>query len=181
MTHSGIADIDEQPSEWIARFGSEVAPGASLLDVACGRGRHAKYFAARGVRVTAVDRDRSALASLRGTDGVVAEERELENVLWPYAAQSYDAVVVCNYLWRPSFEALLSTIKIGGVLFYETFMVGNQRFGKPSRPEFLLCSNELIERTRGDFRVLAYQEGEQRKNNGEAFAMKAHIFAMRMR
>jgi SAM-dependent methyltransferase len=160
-----------------------VGPGARLLDVACGYGRHARFFAQRGVLVTAVDRDAAALESLRGIENIACELRDLEasDSPWPYAAQSFDAVLVCNYLWRPTLDALLSTINVGGVLLYETFMDGNERYGKPSRPDFLLRANELIERTRDRFRILAYEEGEQLAENGEAIAVKAQIAAIRTR
>jgi SAM-dependent methyltransferase len=168
-------------SRWMIKHATLVPPGANLLDVACGYGRHAKFFAARGVAVTAVDRDANALELLRGTDNVVCEWRDLEasDSPWPYPANSFDAVLVCNYLWRPTLDALLSTLKMGGLLLYETFMVGNERYGKPSCTDFLLRSNELIERTRDSFRVLAYEEGEQRATTGEVIAVKAQIAAIR--
>ncbi|MGL4230030.1 MAG: class I SAM-dependent methyltransferase [Casimicrobium sp.] len=163
-----------------------VPPGARLLDVACGYGRHAKLFAARGARVTAVDRDEAAIASLQGIDGVVAELRDLEGGgespdAWPYVPASFDAIVVCNYLWRPTFGRMLASIDVGGALLYETFMDGNERYGKPSRPDFLLRSNELIERTRDAFRVVAYREGEAFDASAKPFAIKAWIAAQRIR
>jgi SAM-dependent methyltransferase len=166
-------------SPWMIRFADRVAAGSTLLDVACGYGRHAKFFAARGVQVTAVDRDGDALASLRDVDNVSLELRDLESEGWPYASESFDAVLVCNYLWRPTFNALLSTIKVGGLLLYETFMEGNERYGKPSRAEFLLQSNELLVRTRDDFCVFAYEEGDQRAATGDVTAVKAQIAAVR--
>jgi SAM-dependent methyltransferase len=149
--------------------------------VACGYGRHARFFAERGVHVTAVDRDTSALASLAGVNAIVVDHRDLElpDAPWPYAAGQFDAVVVCNYLWRPTFDALLATIKPGGVLLYETFMDGNERFGKPSRPDFLLRPNELLQRTRDRFRVIAFEEGEDVDAAGLAVACRQRICAQR--
>jgi SAM-dependent methyltransferase len=170
------------PSDWMVRFAQLVAPGHSLLDVACGYGRHARYFAQRGVRVTAVDRDALALASFADVSGILTEQRDLEApaTAWPYAAESFDAVLVSNYLWRPTFDALLAAVKPGGLLLYETFMDGNERFGKPSRPEFLLRSNELLQRTRDRFRVIAFEEGEDVDANGQPVACRQRICAQRL-
>ena len=157
-----------------------VAAGARLLDVACGSGRHARLFAERGVHVTAVDRDAVALQSLNGIDDIDVECRDIETDAWPYGSHSFDAVVVCNYLWRPAFGALLATLKPGGVLLYETFMDGNERYGKPTRFDFLLRSNELIARTYSAFRVLAYEEGDELSVSGEIIAMKQKIAAVKL-
>jgi SAM-dependent methyltransferase len=169
----------DAPSLWITRFASLITANSTLIDVACGHGRHAKYFASHGVNVVAVDRDESALSSLLGVANITVEHRDIENNPWPYAANSFDAVVVCNYLWRPTFDVLLATIKPNGVLIYETFMDGNARFGKPSREDFLLRSNELLERTHGAFRVIAFEEGEE-FSDGIPIAMKQKICAIRM-
>jgi SAM-dependent methyltransferase len=157
---------------------------ASLLDVACGYGRHAIFFAACGVKVTAVDRDEAAIASLHGIENVIAELRDIEGdgvaaQAWPYDENAFDAVLVCNYLWRPTFEAMLLSIKPNGLLLYETFMDGNERFGKPSRADFLLRSNELLARTRDAFQVIAFEEGEEFLN-GEIVAVKQKICARKL-
>ncbi len=167
------------PSLWFTRFAALVAAHSSLLDVACGHGRHAKYFASRGVNVTAVDRDETALQSLRDIENITVNHRDIENNPWPYNANTFEAVVVCNYLWRPTFDALLATIKPNGVLLYETFMDGNEQFGKPSRADFLLLSNELLERTHDKFRVIAFEEGVE-YSGGIAVAMKQKICAIRL-
>ena len=151
-----------------------------MLDVACGYGRHAKFFASRGVLVTAVDRDAAALTAIRGTNGVTIEQRDLENNVWPYAPESFDCVVVCNYLWRPTAAALLATLKPGGLLIYETFMVGNERFGSPSRPDFLLRPNELLQWVSGSFKALAFEQSQEMGPNGTAVAMKQRIAAFKL-
>jgi SAM-dependent methyltransferase len=156
-----------------------IAPATSVLDVACGHGRHARFFAERGARVTAVDRDASALQSLSSAPGVTTECRDLEGDAWPYATASFDAVIVCNYLWRPTLAALVATIKPGGILLYETFMDGNERYGKPSRPDFLLRSNELLSLTRDTFRVIAYEEGDELDAAGQPLAVKQKIAAIK--
>ena len=124
--------------------------------------------------MTAVDRDATVLQSLAATPQVVTECRDLERDAWPF-----DAVLVCNYLWRPAFASMLGSIKSGGMLLYETFMDGNERFGKPSRPDFLLRSNELLTLTRQGFRVVGYVEGEVLDTAGQPFAMKQKIAAIK--
>jgi SAM-dependent methyltransferase len=171
----------ETPSPWFVGQAALIAPSASLLDVACGRGRHARFFAERGAHVTAVDRDATALQSLATIQNVATECRDLEGDAWPYAAETFDAAVVCNYLWRPTLAALLDTIKPGGVLLYETFMDGNERYGKPSRTDFLLRSNELLALTlaRDGFRVLAFTEGPEHDVSGQPCAIKQKIAAIK--
>ena len=154
--HAGLSP----PSKWLMRFAALIAPGARVLDYACGSGRHARWLAARGMQVDAVDSDRAALDRLQGVTGVRARELELEGDDWPLAGESYAAVVVTNYLYRPRFDALLALLPPGGVLIYETFMVGNERFGKPSSPAFLLQPGELLERLRGEWTVVAFEQGE---------------------
>lgn len=169
----------ESPSPWFVDRAALIAPGATVLDVACGQGRHARLFAVRGAIVTAVDRDSAALQALAMVPNVATECRDIEGEAWPYAVATLDAVVVCNYLWRPTFASLLATIKPGGVLLYETFMDGNERYGKPSRPDYLLRSNELVTLTRDTFRVVAYEEGDELDAVGRPFAVKQKIAAIK--
>ena len=129
-----------------------VPAGAAVLDVAAGGGRHAHFFTERGHKVTAIDRDTSALS------GVEIVQADLEDGSpWPLPGRSFGAVVVANYLHRPLMPVLLDAIAPGGVLLYETFMEGNERFGKPSNPDFLLKDGELLELVRGRFSVVAYE------------------------
>jgi SAM-dependent methyltransferase len=171
--------VQEAPAAWFVRHAGLISAGSNLLDVACGYGRHARYFAARGVSVTAVDRDADALAACASCAGVNTERRDLEADSWPYAAASFAAVIVSNYLWRPTLSDLLATVDAGGVLLYETFMDGNERYGRPSRPEFLLRSNELRMLVQTTFRVVAYEEGEELDANGRPVAVKQKLAAVR--
>lgn len=107
----------------------------------------------------ATDRDRAALAGLAGEANVNAREADLEQGQWPYAGRVFDAVVVSNYLFRPRFDLLLEAVAPGGVLIYETFMIGNERFGKPSNPDFLLAPGELLQCVAG-WHVVAFEQGE---------------------
>ncbi len=171
--------LQQTPSAWFIRHAALVRSEASVLDLACGHGRHARFFAERGAHVTAVDRDATALQSLTTTQNVITECRDIEGDAWPYAQDYFDAVIVCNYLWRPTFTSLLAAIKPGGVLLYETFMDGNEQYGKPSRPDFLLRSNELISLTRDTFCVVAYEEGDEFDVTGQPFAVKQKIAAIK--
>ena len=127
-----------------------------MLDVACGSGRHVRWFAARGGQVTGIDRDAAALEPLRGVAEIVIAD--LESGPWPWPGRRFDAVVVTNYLWRALFATLVDSVDAGGVLICETFAAGNQAFGKPSNPDFLLAPGELLQVTSG-LRVVAYEDG----------------------
>jgi SAM-dependent methyltransferase len=148
------------PSPWVVRWAALVRPGSEVLDLACGTGRHARFLAARGCSVLAVDRDQEAIATLATVAGVFTRTADLEGAAWPFAPSSFDAVVVTNYLHRPLFGPMVATLRPGGVLVYETFMVGNERFGRPSNPLFLLRPGELLEAVRGQLEVVAFEQGE---------------------
>ena len=147
------------PSPWVQRFSPLLAPGARVLDLACGSGRHARWLAARACPVVAVDRDQEALSGLRGVAGVSVLVADLEGAPWPFREREFDGIVVTNYLHRPLFRHILESLNDRGVLIYETFMAGNERYGKPSRPEFLLQSGELLELCRGTLDVVAFEQG----------------------
>jgi len=154
----------QHPSPWVVRWARLIAPGAPVLDVACGGGRHTRWLAARGHPVTAVDRDGAALAALAaesvGGGPVELVEADLENAPWPLPGRRFGAVVVTNYLWRPLMPALLASVADGGALIYETFAAGNETVGKPSRPDFLLRPGELLAACAAPhWRVAAYEDG----------------------
>lgn len=132
------------PSAWIARFAHLVAPGARVLDLAAGSGRHARFFAARGAHVVAIDRDATALAGCGGVDGIDVRVADLEGETWPLVGETFDAIVVTNYLHRPHFALLRAALSATGVLLYETFAKGNERYGRPANPDFLLDPGELL-------------------------------------
>ena len=148
-----------EPSPWIERFSPLVAAGARVLDVACGRGRHARFFAARGCQVVAVDRDAAAVAMLRGVAGVTPVTADLESNAWPLGDEPFDAVVVTNYLHRALFGVVLSAVRRDGILLYETFAVGNEAYGKPSNPDFLLSQGELLGVVGDKLTVIAFEQG----------------------
>lgn len=147
----------QAPSPWVARWAGEVAPGGDVLDVASGAGRHARLFAVRGCRVTAVDRDPRLAESLADVAAEVVTA-DIEAGPWPLPGRRFDGVIVTNYLHRPLFPTLLDALAPGGVLIYETFAAGNERFGRPSNPDFLLRTGELLEIARGRLRVLGFED-----------------------
>ncbi len=153
------AHDDLAPSAWVTRFGARARPGGAVLDVACGRGRHARWFNSRGHPVDAVDRDAGALAELAGLPGVTCRVADLEAGPWPYSGRRFAAVVVTNYLHRPLLPALLAALDPDGLLIYETFADGNQAYGRPSNPDFLLRRGELQDIVRGRLRVLGFEDG----------------------
>lgn len=148
----------EQPSDWVARWLHAIAPQGLVLDLACGRGRNSLFLAAHGFRVRAVDRDACALAALDGIAGVTVQQADLEAQPWPLDGLRFDGVVVTNYLHRPLFPGILRALAPGGVLIIETFAAGNERYGKPSNPDFLLNPGELLDVVRGRLHVLAYED-----------------------
>lgn len=158
MTPSAHDHRLDTPSAWIVRFAPLVRQGGTVLDLACGCGRHARYLAGRGLRVTAVDHDPEAIASLQGIPNVTAMVADLEHGPWPCSDNRFDAVVVTNYLWRPLLPHILDALDPGGVLLYETFAAGNQRFGKPANPDFLLRPGELLEVVRDRLAVIAFED-----------------------
>jgi SAM-dependent methyltransferase len=145
------------PSPWVQRWAPLLRPDGAVLDVACGGGRHARFFAARGHAVDAVDRDPQAIDALSVVPGVRALCADIENGPWPYEGRLYGAVVVTHYLHRPLFPRLLSALAPGGLLICETFAAGNERFGRPSNPDFLLRPRELLDLAGGVLQVLAYE------------------------
>jgi SAM-dependent methyltransferase len=143
----------ESPSDWVVRWATLVTRGP-VLDVASGPGRHARLFAERGLEVVAVDHARHEIPGVRFV------QADLEHgTPWPFAGQRFGAIVVTNYLHRPLFKSIEDSLGEGGVLIYETFMIGNERFGRPSNPDFLLREGELVEAF-SSLEVLAFEEGE---------------------
>ena len=170
---------DEPASAWVRRWSHLAPAGGSVLDVACGRGRHSRWFHALGHRVTALDRSAEALAAI----GLPAERFEtvlvdIENGPWPLAGRQFDAVVVTNYLWRPLLPTLLGSLAPGGVLIYETFAAGNETVGKPSRPDFLLQPGELLQLCQS-LRTVAYEDGFETALAGTTARFVQRIAAVR--
>ena len=148
------------PSPWVVRHAPSIRAGGKVLDLACGSGRHACFLAGLGYSVLAVDRDAEALAAMPATPAVISRQLDLEGEDWPLAGQVFDGIVVTNYLWRPRLPDVLALLAPGGVLIYETFMLGNAAYGKPSNPAFLLQTGELRQIAAGaGLREIDYTEG----------------------
>ncbi|HSV54161.1 MAG TPA: class I SAM-dependent methyltransferase [Burkholderiaceae bacterium] len=146
----------QAPSAWVQRWSHLVPDGGSVLDVACGLGRHVRWFAQRNHPVAGVDRAADAIAALAGLGEMVVAD--IENGPWPFAGRAFAGVVVTNYLWRPLLPTVVQSVAPGGVLIYETFAIGNETVGKPSRPDFLLQSGELLQACAA-MRVVAFEDG----------------------
>ncbi len=154
MSHAALP-----PSPWVVRWAPLIRRGEAL-DLACGDGRHARLLASLGHRVSALDRNREALAALQGVAGVVAVCADLEDGSpWPLAGRRFAGIVVTNYLYRPLFRILIEALAPGGVLIVETFMAGNERYGKPSNPDFLLAPGELLAAFGRELTVAAFEQG----------------------
>lgn len=152
-----------EPSPWVARFAPLVPAGARVLDAACGAGRHTRLFLDRGCRVTAVDIDVDALADLIRRDAAGDRLEVVQADLEggdppPFRGMRFDAVVVTAYLHRPLLGDLVDAVAPGGLLIYETFARGHERFGRPTNPDFLLRPGELLEAVGEALRVLAYED-----------------------
>ena len=148
------------PSDWVLRWQHLLPAGGTVLDVACGPGRHLYHLQAQGHPVTGVDRAPEAIASLAPLVAAGAEivQADIENGPWPFPGRQFDAVLVTNYLLRPRMAEIVAAVAPGGLLLYETFAQGNESVGKPSRPDFLLAPGELLSATQG-LRVVAYEDG----------------------
>jgi SAM-dependent methyltransferase len=159
------------PSPWVVRFAplaprraagggpGDGADDGTVLDLGCGAGRHTALFLKRGHPVVAVDRDVSRLRDLKGEAGLEVLKADLEAGPWPLGERRFAAVVVTNYLHRPLLAKIIDSVAERGVLIYETFARGNERFGRPRRPDFLLAEGELLEAVRGRLAVVAYEHG----------------------
>lgn len=145
-----------RPSAWIARFAPQVRTGGAVLDLACGAGRHARLFLDRGHPVVALDRDLAGVADLAAAERIQADLED--GSPWPLQDRRFAAVVVTNYLHRPLFPLLAAALEPGGLLLYETFGLGQERYGRPKNPDYLLRPGELPAAFPG-LRIVAYEHG----------------------
>lgn len=147
-----MGSVPDSASEWVVRWADLVGRGP-VLDVASGAGRHAKLFATRGLEVVAVDREFQKISNVEFVQADLEDGSP-----WPFAGRRFAGIVVTNYLHRPLFRSLADSLDEGGVLIYETFMAGNERYGRPSNPDFLLRPGELLQAF-GALSVVAFEQG----------------------
>ena len=173
----------EPASSWVQRWAHLIKPQGVVLDVACGRGRHAHWFYKRNYALALVDINQDAIDSIARaipfpSDRCEAVIADIENGPWPFAGRQFDAVVVTNYLWRALMPSLLESLAPGGVLIYETFTQGNETIGKPSRPDFLLRTGELLHLC-NRLRIVAFEDGFHAGYQGQPPRFVQRIAAVR--
>lgn len=155
-----IFDLIDAPSDWVVEHTQLIRNGGRVLDLACGHGRHAIWLAAQGYQVDAVDRNAQALAGMHEITNINVIVADIECGEWPATEQKYDAIIVSRYLYRPILSILAQMLNVDGVLIYETFMVGNERYGKPSNPDYLLLQDELHSVYAPLLQIYAFEQGE---------------------
>ena len=153
-----LTNQQREPSVWVRRFAPLIRSGGDVLDLAAGTGRHTRLLLDMGFRVTAVDRDIAALFPLASRRCTIQEVDLEGGGAWPLGG-AYDGIVVTNYLYRPLLPGLAGALAPAGIVIYETFAVGNERFGRPFNPDFLLRPGELLEAFAG-LTVIAFEQGE---------------------
>jgi SAM-dependent methyltransferase len=168
MAHASV----DSPSPWVARWAGLVERGP-VLDVASGSGRHARVFIQKNLSVIAVDREAQTIPGARFVQADLEDGSP-----WPFAGERFGAIVVTNYLHRPLLPILAESLAEGGVLIYETFMLGNERFGRPSNPNFLLRPGELLEAF-GALTLVAFEQGMTRKQGRTEQAVVQRICVIR--
>ena len=156
------------PSAWVEHFLSGARPGGHVLDIACGKGRHTRLALQMGFEVTAVDRDLSGIADIEGVANLHLVQMDLEaapasgsacldGLIQTAEKSAFDAVIVTNYLWRPLLPDIVAAVAPAGLLIYETFAIGNERYGRPKNPDYLLRPGELIDAVKDHLTPIAYQ------------------------
>jgi len=157
MTTCSHSEI--KPSAWLTRFAPLIKPHGRVLDVASGSGRNSRWLAAHGWQVEAVDKDAAALVLLQAIEGIHTQVADIENGPWPYPGEKFDGIVVCRYLHRPLLPVLADSLLPGGILIYETFMLGHEAYGRPTNPDFLLRPNELLTAFTPALTPVAFEQG----------------------
>lgn len=155
------SDLTGKPSSWMVKYAPLIANGGRVLDLACGRGRHAIWLAQLGYQVDALDRDTATVSGMIGINNINVHVADIEANDAYLCGQQYDGIIVSRYLYRPLLSTLAEILNPDGVLIYETFMTGNERYGKPSNPDFLLLPDELLETYSPLLKIIAFEQGEE--------------------
>jgi SAM-dependent methyltransferase len=149
------------PSAWIRRFLPLIPPQGRVLDLAAGSGRHTRLLREAGYLVVAADRDIATLeAAFSGDSFCEIKKIDLEDGGPWRLGGGYHGIVITNYLWRPLLPHLAAALAPGGALLYETFMIGQERFGRPTNPDFLLRPGELLAAFLDRLSIVAFEQGE---------------------
>lgn len=157
---SGAFDLVGTPSHWVVEHAPLIRKGGRVLDLACGSGRHAIWLAGQGYQVDAIDRDAQAVAAMQAMPNMSVSITDIETGDWPETDQRYDGIVVSRYLFRPLLKTLAEMLNPDGVLIYETFMQGNERYGRPSNPDYLLQPDELNLVYAPLLKIYAFEQGK---------------------
>ena len=169
------------PSPWVKKY-AHLVPNGPILDVASGRGRHAIFFHSLGHPITAIDKNIASLAKLKKykNSEIISADLETPTSIFsksqPLHGRQFNGIIVVNYLYRPLIEDLLTALRPGGVLIYETFALGNELFSRPRNPSHLLKSEELINLVQGKLQIIAYEHGKTNKT--EILGVKQRIVAI---
>jgi len=153
------AQPESDISPWFRRFSQLMPPGGEVLDVAAGYGRHTRWALSLGCAVVAVDIDTGGLTDLAGRPGAEVLAADLEQDTWPLRDRRFDVILISNYLHRPHFRRMPGMLRDGGVLMVDTFAAGNQQYGRPRNPDFLLRPGELLDAFATSLEVVAYEHG----------------------
>jgi SAM-dependent methyltransferase len=149
-----------EPSPWVTRFAPLILAGGEVLDLACGGGRHTRYLLNKHYKVTALDKDISNISNLASNPNIDLVQADLEtSAPWPFPDKKFSGIIATNYLYRPLFPMILATLAEGGILIYETFAIGNERYGHPRNPDFLLKKDELLEWVKDQLNIVAFEQG----------------------
>jgi len=161
-----------EPSSWIKKIIYSIEPGGNLIDIACGQGRHSIEFANR-YKIFAVDKNKNFLKKLKNIKNVETINEDLENSLkWSFTKNKFKVVLISNYLFREKIGDLFNLVDIGGYLIYETFAIGNEKYGKPTNPDYLLCRDELLEIKPKNFITIDYFFGERFENTKKSVVQR---------
>ena len=147
-------------SPWVKRFAPLVSKDGDVLDLACGSGRHTRHLLSLGHQVVALDRNIDGIADLASNPSIKIVGADLETGRpWPFPDRKFTGIVVTNYLFRALFPTLIDALADDGILIYETFAVGNERYGHPRNPDFLLQNDELLDLLKGSLSIIAFEHG----------------------
>ena len=156
------SSIVAKASPWVLQHSHLIPAGGHVLDLACGNGRHTRHLQAQSFKVVASDKDLSGVLDLAGSRGIELLQADLETEDWPFSAGQFDGIIVTNYLYRPHFPQIVDSLAHNGLLIFETFAAGNEKYGRPRNPAYLLNPDELLHAFGDSLNVVAFEQAEDR-------------------